>query len=328
MINTLCDTALVYGFASENTFIDAGLIYEVACDKSSGGIFPIAVKPDEQLRPAVTEAEPDMTEETPPADEPQVPDKLLAELPAKAVIETTPTKDEETTTETSEKNSAKTVTVDDVTLHKPTEDPEKTAQQSNKKPSSIKHWLIGVVLLISVMAALFYFYQQRHATLPEPLVAIVTEREKSPPQITEVSTIPPAAPVQKIETLELQKITVEDAITAAGNNSLAIIERTPMENIKSEDWILAQDSSTYTLHIASMPKRELAYDFIVQYEIQADAAYFTSANKGVTWHSVMYGIYPNITSAIDASRQLPTEILSSKPWVRNIAAIKNRLTAP
>ena len=145
LINTLCDTALVYGFANQNTFIDAGLIYEVACDKSSGGIFPIAVKPCDQLRPVVIEPEPVMTEETPVVDEPQVPDELLPELPAKAEIETTQIKDEGRADETPEKNSTRAVTVDDVTLHKPTEGPEKNAQQSNKKSSSIKKWLIGIM---------------------------------------------------------------------------------------------------------------------------------------------------------------------------------------
>jgi len=40
LINLLCDTALVYGFAERNKEIDARMIEEVAQDKQKGGIFP------------------------------------------------------------------------------------------------------------------------------------------------------------------------------------------------------------------------------------------------------------------------------------------------
>ena len=40
LINLLCDTALVYGYAEQRDSIDAELINEVARDKQSGGLFP------------------------------------------------------------------------------------------------------------------------------------------------------------------------------------------------------------------------------------------------------------------------------------------------
>jgi general secretion pathway protein A len=40
LINLLCDTALVYGYAEQRDTIDAELINEVARDKQSGGLFP------------------------------------------------------------------------------------------------------------------------------------------------------------------------------------------------------------------------------------------------------------------------------------------------
>ena len=40
LINLLCDTALVYGFAEQRPRIDAQLVDEVARDKQKGGIFP------------------------------------------------------------------------------------------------------------------------------------------------------------------------------------------------------------------------------------------------------------------------------------------------
>jgi len=40
LINLLCDTALVYGFAEQKSQIDAQVVNEVARDKRKGGIFP------------------------------------------------------------------------------------------------------------------------------------------------------------------------------------------------------------------------------------------------------------------------------------------------
>ncbi len=41
LVNVLCDTALVYGFAEQKRRIDAAIICDVVRDKSRGGIFPI-----------------------------------------------------------------------------------------------------------------------------------------------------------------------------------------------------------------------------------------------------------------------------------------------
>jgi type II secretory pathway predicted ATPase ExeA len=59
LINLLCDTALVYGYAEQRRRIDARLITEVAREKQQGGIFPVTVPAE--LRPedeeVVTEPE-------------------------------------------------------------------------------------------------------------------------------------------------------------------------------------------------------------------------------------------------------------------------------
>ena len=40
LVNLLCDTALVYGFADQQAKINAQLVHDVARDKTKGGIFP------------------------------------------------------------------------------------------------------------------------------------------------------------------------------------------------------------------------------------------------------------------------------------------------
>ncbi len=41
LINLLCDTALVYGYAEQREYIDAKLVNDAASDKQRGGLFPI-----------------------------------------------------------------------------------------------------------------------------------------------------------------------------------------------------------------------------------------------------------------------------------------------
>jgi type II secretory pathway predicted ATPase ExeA len=46
LINSLCDTALVYGFAEQRRIIDAELMAQVIRDRTDGGIFPpVAAEP-------------------------------------------------------------------------------------------------------------------------------------------------------------------------------------------------------------------------------------------------------------------------------------------
>lgn len=46
LINVLCDTALVCGFAEHRETIDADLIHDVVRDKSVGGILPVSIHPE------------------------------------------------------------------------------------------------------------------------------------------------------------------------------------------------------------------------------------------------------------------------------------------
>ena len=61
LINLLCDTALVYGYAEQRELIDTALVTDVAREKQQGGIFP-TFHPAE---PAVAHASPTKTEAAP-----------------------------------------------------------------------------------------------------------------------------------------------------------------------------------------------------------------------------------------------------------------------
>jgi len=87
LINQLCDTALVYGYAEQKQQIDANLVTHVAKEKQAGGIFPTFEPAKDDDFPA---EEPMLEESTTQAqdDSTTVPEMETMEEP---VIEVTPT---------------------------------------------------------------------------------------------------------------------------------------------------------------------------------------------------------------------------------------------
>jgi type II secretory pathway predicted ATPase ExeA len=73
LINLLCDTALVYGYAEQKQHIDAKLVTDVAREKQQGGIFPVYepavlrdedIEDDAKLVATATDREPEPSPET------------------------------------------------------------------------------------------------------------------------------------------------------------------------------------------------------------------------------------------------------------------------
>ena len=92
LINLLCDTALVYGYAEQKQQIDANLVTQVAKEKQAGGIFPTFVPALDDDFPA---EEPQLEEMTIQAedDSTTAPDVGSTEEPVKGVTSATDTSD-------------------------------------------------------------------------------------------------------------------------------------------------------------------------------------------------------------------------------------------
>lgn len=85
LVNLICDTALVYGYAEQTERISAALVREVARDKRKGGLFP-GGEPESPPSPAPQEAPPPDapaagTPVDPPAAVPREPRDVLEEAP-------------------------------------------------------------------------------------------------------------------------------------------------------------------------------------------------------------------------------------------------------
>ena len=93
LINLLCDTALVYGYAEQREYIDAKLVGDAARDKQQGGLFPRRAPGAGGDRQAAAEDTQSMSSRTPaprtPADtaESDADDKSARNAPAGCTVE-------------------------------------------------------------------------------------------------------------------------------------------------------------------------------------------------------------------------------------------------
>jgi type II secretory pathway predicted ATPase ExeA len=81
LINLLCDTALVYGYAESKQQIDSALVTEVAREKQQGGIFPTfaVAEPVEATADVPDSADEQVSKETPEPAPPAVPSPVYRE---------------------------------------------------------------------------------------------------------------------------------------------------------------------------------------------------------------------------------------------------------
>jgi general secretion pathway protein A len=83
LINVLCDTALVYGYAEQRRRIDARLITEVAREKQQGGIFPVTVPAEFRPEDEEEVIEPELS----PVTESSATTEIAAEVASTTVAE-------------------------------------------------------------------------------------------------------------------------------------------------------------------------------------------------------------------------------------------------
>lgn len=80
LINLLCDTALVFGFAEQKSGIDSQIVHAVAAGRHKGGIFPVQKKTQRKPRKKKTDDLPaEISPEIIPAREPALEQKVAAD---------------------------------------------------------------------------------------------------------------------------------------------------------------------------------------------------------------------------------------------------------
>ena len=90
-----------------------------------------------------------------------------------------------------------------------------------------------------------------------------------------------------------------------------------------EQWLLSQNSSSYTIQILGVHDERRLLNFIEKdlTATQTNLAYYQTRHKGKDWYRLLYGVYASQKEASSAMRQLPPHIQEASPWIRRMSSV-------
>lgn len=172
-------------------------------------------------------------------------------------------------------------------------------------PQSKLLWSLAVVLVLVGLSLLFYWKS-------------IEENEISSPSFQPIATMPTTVTTEikqeKVEQ-EVEKIVEQPSPTISNEEILD-------QNIKGADWLLSQNSNSYTLQILGTHELVNLQNFIKQYSHITELAMFKTTYRNKDWYVLVYGIYSTRSEAQAAVKQMPEEFQNTKPWIRSIASIQ------
>lgn len=150
--------------------------------------------------------------------------------------------------------------------------------------------------------------------LSNKAVAIDQSINQKPPQV-----------VTQSKAEQKRSATTQPSETTQTENQLASIKSN--NRLKNANWILQQNPEHYTLQLVTGHQRTTIDNFIAKYQLQPQQlAYFFSTRNEKQWHNLIYSVYPDRKTANSAIKQLPSQLVSIKPWIRQIASIQSEIS--
>ncbi len=94
-----------------------------------------------------------------------------------------------------------------------------------------------------------------------------------------------------------------------------------------EEWLIAQQPTSYTLQIVGLRSEEGVKKFLKKHQLwlSTNVAYFRTMKDGTPWFSVVFGVYPDSKSAMAAVKALPKALQQSDVWPRSFKSIRQLL---
>lgn len=101
----------------------------------------------------------------------------------------------------------------------------------------------------------------------------------------------------------------------------------PIES-DEQSWIAQQPPGNYTIQLASLASEEAAKKFMQNLTLEEPLNFYSYSNQGSARFGIIYGSFHAYKEAYNALENLPKEIASSSPWVRNFITIQSLLQRP
>jgi DamX protein len=110
--------------------------------------------------------------------------------------------------------------------------------------------------------------------------------------------------------------------------SATATENTDQHKIEDNDtvlrdagWLSEWPGDYYVVQLAGFWQKEKLVQLAESIRLEKDLVYLTSQRNEKTWHILLYGVFPDRSSARSAILQLPPELRQLQPWPRPISAL-------
>ena len=123
----------------------------------------------------------------------------------------------------------------------------------------------------------------------------------------------------------------KDAIIQKNVNSrFDSLSSAPASSVKKtrlfgEEYILSLPQANYALQLLASSNEDKVKEFIKNNKIENKATYYTGLRQGKPWYIIVYGNYPNKTTALADVKNLPKSIIKLGPWARQYTYIQKSI---
>ena len=103
--------------------------------------------------------------------------------------------------------------------------------------------------------------------------------------------------------------------------------KTEARSIRSEKWLLIQESSYYTIQLMGARKEALLFNFVARNKLleQNEISFYQTTYKDKPWFQLLYGVYATKKDAQSAADNLSPKIRKSSPWIRRLSAVQKTI---
>ncbi|WP_082956963.1 SPOR domain-containing protein [Morganella psychrotolerans] len=161
-----------------------------------------------------------------------------------------------------------------------------------------------------------------------PLLQAELITPEIPEEITITIVIPPPVTIYPSETVYPPALPIQVSRTPEKTQKIikspAAPKTKPVFAGNSGSNLRTAPARHYTLQLSSAATPEGLYDTARHYKLSNYVVYET-VRHGRQWYVLVYGDYPDLTSARRALKKLPAAVTANKPWARSLKQVQAEL---
>ncbi len=139
-----------------------------------------------------------------------------------------------------------------------------------------------------------------------------------------IAEIPNPEPKEQAP-LELEEIAPVNSENASEKVTTTIKPLNKEVENNSQEWVLRQNSNSYTFQLMGSWDEKKVVDFIDKYGLSGDMAIFQSMRNGQTWYALIYGVFESKDQALQASDAWPEKLKGLPKWLRRFDSVQQQI---